>query len=732
MQGAAQSMRDIPRTAPAGEVDVRAIGRSLWAKKVFIIGPTLLVAAIAIYAVGAITPKYLSEARILVETSENAYTRPAGTERDLEPAADELAVQSQVQLLLSRDLAAAVVQELDLKSNAEFVGTGHTSAVKRVLVSLGLARDPAKMTDEERALDHYYEKLTVFAVDKSRVITAQFTAEDPVLAARVANAVAERYLQLQQAAKQSTTQQASNWLSSQIAELSRRVADAEAKVENYRSTANLYVGTGTSTLSAQQLNDLSNDLSRAVSQQSEAQTKADALKGALASGRPVESLDVANSELIRRLAEQRVALASSIARDARTYLPGHPRMKELNAQLSSLDGQVRDEARKIARSYENEASIAASRVTNIRATLDAQKKVAGTASAQEVQLRALEREARAQRELLEQFLTRFRDASAREQLGSIPSDARIISRAAPASAPYSPKPLPTIALSTLGTFVLLVVGITASEFMLVPASATGVPVRPVDPTTPLTDGPVPTRPLDTETTATGSGRPVFDRSSGGTTALAGTREMEVEAADMRMLGELAAQLSATPRGEGALNILTISSAAGIDAGGIALSLARSLAERGRKSVVVDAGRESPRFADALSKTSEAGLGDLMAGDVSFADAIQRDRASPAHLIGYGKGSVITPASLQRIGIVFDALGLTYDFVIVLAPSSEREEEMKALAKRTGAAILVSAGSTDAATTAAHNALLAAGVSDVVVLVTTEPTTGTYGDRKTSA
>ena len=53
------------------------------------------------------------------------------------------------------------------------------------------------MTLEERALAAYYDRLTVFPVEKSRVIVINFLSEDPELAARAANAIADTYLQLQ-------------------------------------------------------------------------------------------------------------------------------------------------------------------------------------------------------------------------------------------------------------------------------------------------------------------------------------------------------------------------------------------------------------------------------------------------------------------------------------------------------------------------------------------------------
>ena len=105
------------------------------------------------------------------------------------------------------------------------------SILRHVLGLAGLAKDPLKMTAEERVLEAYYERLTAFAVDKSRVIAVEFSSADPELAANAANAIAEAYLELQQRAKQDQTRMAGQWLGGEIETLRRKVAEAEAKVE---------------------------------------------------------------------------------------------------------------------------------------------------------------------------------------------------------------------------------------------------------------------------------------------------------------------------------------------------------------------------------------------------------------------------------------------------------------------------------------------------------------------
>src|SRR5438105_4671135 len=105
-----------------GELDLGALGRALWQKKGLILALTLIAAAIAFATVNAITPRYRSEARILIETRENIFLRPDAEKNAMERGSnvDQEAVTSQVQLLLSRDLAREIIKKLKLGELGEF------------------------------------------------------------------------------------------------------------------------------------------------------------------------------------------------------------------------------------------------------------------------------------------------------------------------------------------------------------------------------------------------------------------------------------------------------------------------------------------------------------------------------------------------------------------------------------------------------------------------------------
>src|SRR5712672_1414378 len=427
----------------SGDLDLRALGQALVRKRGWIIVPTVLAAALSISAVNLITPRYKSEARILIDGRENVFLRPNGERNEERSSLDAEAVTSQVQLLLSRDLAREIIKKNKLAERPEFdpVLQG-ISPVKSLLTLFGIGRDPFSLTPEERVLDAYFDRFTAYAVDKSRVIVIEFQSRDPELAVKVANSIADGYLVLQQGARQDQAKSAGQWLSGEIENLRKKVADAESRVEDFRSKSSLFVGTNNTTLSNQQMGELNTQLNNARALKSDAESKARLIREMLQSGKPIEASEVLNSELTRRLSEQRVTLRAQLAEQSSTLLDNHPRIKELKAQLSDLDRQLREEASKISRSLDNDSRIAGGRVEGLSASLEQLKKLATSTNGQDVQLRAMEREAKSQRDLLESYLAKYREATARENIDAAPADGRIISRALVSNTPAFPKKLP--------------------------------------------------------------------------------------------------------------------------------------------------------------------------------------------------------------------------------------------------------------------------------------------------
>jgi succinoglycan biosynthesis transport protein ExoP len=686
-------------TSAPGEPDMGGLGRALWRNKVRIIGFTLLVTAGTFVVVNAMAPRYRSESRVLLEAKENVFLRAEADKLNDRSTVDPEAVTSQAQVILSRDLAREVIRKEHLTENPEFNASGG-SVSKLLLNLLGIGPSPSEMTIEERTLEAYYLRLSVIAVEKSRVISIAFNSSDPDLAARVANRISATYLTMQQSAKQQQTRDASQWLAGEIANMREKVAEAEAKIEQYRSRSNLYAGTNNSSLPSQQLTEINSQISAARGQKADLETRARQLRELLRTGKSVEASDIANSEAMRRLVEQRVALRSQLAEQSSTLMDQHPRIKELHAQVGELDRQIRTEGDRLARQLENDAKLAGDRVETLMASLDQVKKLASVTNEQDVQLRALEREGKAQRDLLESYLAKYREALARDNINAVPAEARIISRASPAIVPDFPKKMPIILIAAFAAFTLAS-GFVVTGELLSPAGSYSyaypppqyiaapsvVPMMPVAPR--LAPAPPPMMPR-----------------MGRAPAAAALPVSTVE--------QVAGWLSQS--GEAGRRVAVAGSGRNVGTTYAAISLARALGQSANV-ILIDLAFNAPNLSVISTDPQAPGIAELLRGEVSFGEIISRDQFSNVHLIATGNvaGEGAALAAAPGLAGAIEALGQSYDHVVLDmgSVSDVAPEYFTPLATR---AVLVASDINAPGSRAARDRMAAAGFGDVSVLI----------------
>src|SRR6266571_4720003 len=532
--------------------------------------------------------------------------------------------------------------------------------IAQVLQLVGVAKDPLRMTPEERVLDAYYDRLNVYPVDKSRVFAVEFQSFDPDLAARAANTVVDDFVALQLATRQEETRAAGRWLAGEVEVLRQKLADAEAKVEGFRAKSNLFVGTNNTTLSNQQLGELNSQLAAARSQKADAEARARFIRETLKSGQSLESADFLNSELIRRLGEQRATLRGQLAEQSSTLL-------------------------------DNDARIAGSRVETLGSNLDQLKQQAASTNEQDIQLRALEREAKAQRDLLESYLAKYREITSRENLGAVPSDVRVISRAIVSNTPFFPKKVPIVLIASLAT-LLIAAGFIATGELMAGAVYREAPLAPE---------------LDEHAFA---GRAEPHMAEVGPDVAPVAAEAPASASE-QAIAELAGALA----GEAGKRIVVTGAARHLGTTLTALALARELGKHARV-VLVDLAFAHPNLAAFAADPAAPGIADLVRGGASFGAIISRDGASRVHVVAAGRAGPDGPAILasERLAVTLDALGRTYDHVVIDAGVLS-EHPPEPLLRGAPRAVLVAPGMPHAEASAARDRLLGVGFADVAVL-----------------
>ena len=690
-------MSGVNNTQQDVDIDLAQLFRAVWQRRMRVVAITLAGACAAFAIAKVMSPEYRSEARILIEQRAPAFaTTTSGNDAGAGPLLDELNIASQVQILQSADLVKQVITNLKLYDRPEFAAGNNGSALSDILIKLHLKRAAADKAPEERMLDAFNSRLQVYQINSSRVIGISFTSRNPDLAASVPNAMAQVYLSMQSGAKLDSNSEATRWLEPEITRLRDKVSEAEKKVADYRSANGLLQTSQNNNFATQQLADISTQLAQVRGDRANAEARAQAVRSALSSGRSTDTLaDVSGSVAIQRLKATQSNLESQISDLSTTLMDGHPRLKSLRAQLVDIRQQIDRETQRILASIENEAKVAQLREQQLLAQSNTLKADSARAGEDEVGLNALEREAAAERQLLETYLARYREAASRVDKNSSPADARIVSTAVEPVDPSFPKVGPIVVVATLATFILTAIVIMLAELF------SGRALRPVGParkedaaalesakrTEPVGE-PAPVRAV---TRATGAEAPASMLS-------VPSEEIAVQVADAAIAPDAAIalgtaiapdheprQAASTTEEEEDFSIQSVADYL-IDSGSrlaIAISptgdngstatvmLARTIADAGSRIVLVDmTGTGCP--SRLMAEHEELpGVTDLLCGEAAFGDTIHPDRLSDAHLVPQGMSDLARAMrGADRLSLILDALGSAYDIVLVECGAAE--------------------------------------------------------------
>jgi Mrp family chromosome partitioning ATPase len=395
-------------------------------------------------------------------------------------------------------------------------------------------------------------------------------------------------------------------------------------------------------------------------------------------------------------------------------LPQHPRIKEMRAQVADLDQQIRAEGDRLVRSLESEAKVAGTRLETLSANLDQFKRQTASTSDQDVQLRALEREAKAQRDLFESYLAKYREASARDSIAAAPADARIISRAVISNVPYFPKKMPIVLIAGLGTFCLATAFVVTGA--LLSGETYGRSRRKGDTVPEMQSAPV-ARPTNARSRASDR-LPVAP-----TLAVPLPQTPPVVAAVAAppagpTIDDIVAALQQS--GEGGRGIAVIGVAREVGTTLTAIALTRAIARTARV-VLVDLAFASPNVEVISNDPSAPGMAELVRGQASFEDVITRDVGSRAHLVSAGQVGNDANGLLQShmLWAAVGALRQSYDHLVIDA-GAQSEIALAPVAATAPYAVLVGGETPANAIAALAGQLQSSGFAEVVVLTGPPP------------
>lgn len=406
------------------------------------------------------TPIYTGAASVMIDTRTEQVTDTEAVLSGLAPGAGM--VETEVEVLRSRQLAERVVSELKLEDDPEFNGAlakpdmlGQIKAsIKRALRGgaplAANAGDLDAQKQREQVVDSVRSHLSIQRVGMTYVMQVGFDSPDPVKAARIANAFAENYLLEQLQAKFDATRQANEWLDTRLADLRTEVIQAEGAVEQYRSANNLLSASG-ETLTEQEISTYNTQLATVRAAQAEDEARLNTARDQLARGSTGDDVGEAlGSGVVQQLRARRAEISGRVADLSSRYGPRHPDMLRAQRELADIDTQIQAEIGRIVSNLEARVQVSRERTRSMQGSLAGAR---GTLTANNnagVRLNELVRSAESSRTLYQALLDRFKQTSSQEGLET--SDARVVSRAIIPTSPSSPNIPLNLALGLIVAF----------------------------------------------------------------------------------------------------------------------------------------------------------------------------------------------------------------------------------------------------------------------------------------
>ena len=421
--------------------------------------------AMGILYIFTAAPSYTATATMIIDTKKVQLFQQQSMFNDA--PVDTSAVDSQVEILKSETIALNVIKQLHLTDLPEFAnpGGGLIGAVLGFVSGLFATDDGprSEFATTRQAVHVFQSRLNVRRVGLTYVILISFRSFDPELAAQIANAVANAYIDDQLEAKFQSARRAGTWLQARLRDLREQASTAERTVVAFKNKNDM-VDAGGRTINEQQLAELNSELVLARSKTAEARAKFDRVQAVLLNNSPEATVtatvaDTLKSEVISKLRSQYLELSRREADWTVRYGANHLAVVNVRNQMREMQNSIRNELQRIAETYKSDVEIDQQHEESVQKQLDravAQSQVSNEA---QVALRELESNAQTYRALYDNFLQRYME-SVQQQSFPI-TDARVISAATRPLSKSNPR---TNLILMLATVVGLAFGVAVAAW----------------------------------------------------------------------------------------------------------------------------------------------------------------------------------------------------------------------------------------------------------------------------
>ena len=302
----------------------------------------------------------------------------------------------------------------------------------------------ATAAEGEAVVFNMVSDATVKVDGTSDLIKVTLLGPESKLTADTANTLVDQFTQQAQDARGYASGNTNKFLTDQLGDARKKLQDSENALQEYaRQTGIVIPSENQESVAADKLRQIQSDLTKAESDEADTKAQVETSKDAPATSLPQVLDDPTLRDNRARLADLRRQLSDLSV----TLTPQNYKIQQLNAQIADLEQQSAQHRSNIVRRLGVQNSETSRRKQLLSQAYQQQLGVVSDQSVKEVRYNILKKEVDANRDLYQSMLQRVKQASILAALKA--SDVRVVSPATPSNSPYRPSLALNLGLGTL-------------------------------------------------------------------------------------------------------------------------------------------------------------------------------------------------------------------------------------------------------------------------------------------
>jgi capsular exopolysaccharide synthesis family protein len=352
-------------------------------------------------------------------------------------------LETEYKVLSSDDLAERVINQLRLDQVAEFrpqkrfwpwtVNKG--PAAQSLPAEVGVTGGDPSI--RESVLAGFENRLDIKPFRRSRAVEISFTSQDPILAASVVNKLTSNYIDKNLEARWDATQKASEWLSQQMLDLKAKLEKSQDELQKYAADNDLLFLETDKGNSENVVNQSLRELQEELTKTQAARYEKESLHRLVLSSDYGSLPGVFDNKLLQDLSVRLAELQRERAQLAATFTEDYPKVQQVQSQIVEIQSALERERQRAAQRISNDYFAAVRRESLVQRAFADKQKQANLIAEKSVQYGILSREVETNKSIYDGLLQRLKEAGVSAGLKA--SNIRIVDPAMPPFKPVSPK-----------------------------------------------------------------------------------------------------------------------------------------------------------------------------------------------------------------------------------------------------------------------------------------------------